>query len=98
MKLVWNGGHIQQSWTKVIDMTHNGNELMDALAKQMGMIDQIVQDAVNKVEGLDKHSQKISELVLVIQGIAEQTNLLALNAAIEAARSRGTRKRICGCG
>src|SRR5690625_3647949 len=33
------------------------------------------------------HSQKISELVSVIQDIAEQTNLLALNAAIEAARA-----------
>lgn len=60
---------------------------MDESTKQMTTIDHIVQDAVKKVEGLDKHTQQISELVSVIEDIAEQTNLLALNAAIEAARA-----------
>src|SRR5690606_30819113 len=49
--------------------------------------DQIVQDAVRKVEGLDEQTQQISKLVSVIQDVAEQTNLLALNASIEAARA-----------
>src|SRR5690625_451591 len=60
---------------------------MSTSTNHMKRIDQIVQDAVEKVEGLDRHSQEISELVLMIQDIAEQTNLLALNAAIEAARA-----------
>ena len=82
-----SGEHIQQSSKEVIDMTKDGSQLMEKSTKQMEMIDSLVHDAVAKVEGLDTHSQEISELVSMIHDIAEQTNLLALNAAIEAARA-----------
>lgn len=82
-----DGAYIQQSSVSVIEMTDQGNELMASSMKQMASIDQIVHEAVVKVDGLDKHAQEISELVSVIQSIAAQTNLLALNAAIEAARA-----------
>lgn len=72
---------------EVIELTNRGRHLMDTSTEQMTTIDQIVQDAVAKVEGLNRHSQQISEIVAVIEDIAEQTNLLALNAAIEAARA-----------
>ena len=39
------------------------------------------------VEGLAGGTQKIGEVVTLIQSIASQTNLLALNATIEAARA-----------
>ncbi|WP_284139225.1 methyl-accepting chemotaxis protein [Virgibacillus sp. LDC-1] len=82
-----NGEQIQLNSDKVLEMTEEGRGLMAASTSQMEKIDQIVQDAVNKMAGLDKQSQEISKLVTVIQDVAEQTNLLALNAAIEAARA-----------
>lgn len=82
-----NSERINQSSNYVLELTDEGSRLMDSSTEQMTTIDQIVHDAVEKVEGLDAHSQEISELVSVIQDIAEQTNLLALNAAIEAARA-----------
>lgn len=82
-----SGEQIQQVSNHILNMTKDGIQLMNASMKQMDIIDQIVHDAVQKVDGLDTYSQEISELVSVIKAIADQTNLLALNAAIEAARA-----------
>ncbi|WP_420549248.1 methyl-accepting chemotaxis protein [Curvivirga sp.] len=45
------------------------------------------EDTNNVISGLAEASQKIGEVVALINDIAEQTNLLALNATIEAARA-----------
>lgn len=82
-----HGDYIRNSSNEVLEITQEGSKLMDASKGQMDKIDQIVQDAVRKVEGLDEQTQQISKLVSVIQDVAEQTNLLALNASIEAARA-----------
>ncbi|WP_164667702.1 methyl-accepting chemotaxis protein [Virgibacillus doumboii] len=82
-----NGERIEHSSDVVLGMTDEGSQLMDTSIEQMAKINQIVKDAVQKVQGLDTQSQEISKLVSVINDIAEQTNLLALNAAIEAARA-----------
>ena len=68
-------------------MTDEGRQLMESSNQQMMKIDEVVQEAVNKMDDLDNQTQEISKLVVVIKEIAEQTNLLALNAAIEAARA-----------
>lgn len=82
-----NGYRIEANSKIVLDMTKDGSELMKNSIVQMEKVDSIVRDSVNKVNGLDKQSQEISNLVTVIKDVSDQTNLLALNAAIEAARA-----------
>ncbi|GAA0316734.1 methyl-accepting chemotaxis protein [Bacillus carboniphilus] len=82
-----NGEHIHHTSNNVLQKAEEGTKLMDLSVQQMATIDQIVQDAVQKVKGLDQRSKDVSKLVFVIKNVAEQTNLLALNASIEAARA-----------
>lgn len=81
------GQAINQSTERVLTETVEGRNYMNQSVDQIGNIDTIVKDAVEKVKGLDKQSKLVFNLVAVIKDIAGQTNLLALNAAIEAARA-----------
>lgn len=56
------------------------SETIESLAKDLSL-------AMSKIEGLAGSSERIGNVLEVIQAVAEQTNLLALNAAIEAARA-----------
>lgn len=47
----------------------------------------LVSQVVETMHGISASSQKISEIIGVIDSIAFQTNILALNAAVEAARA-----------
>lgn len=62
------------------ELASNASDIADAGGKVVG-------DAVKAMSNIEKSSQKISDIIGVIDEIAFQTNLLALNAAVEAARA-----------
>jgi len=64
-----------------------GGTVVENTVKGMKRISDVVNQSAEQVKVLGASSEKIGEIVGVINDIADQTNLLALNAAIEAARA-----------
>ncbi|WP_296511117.1 methyl-accepting chemotaxis protein [Rhodoferax sp.] len=48
---------------------------------------EVISQVVSTMQGINTSSNKIADIISVIDGIAFQTNILALNAAVEAARA-----------
>ncbi|MGV8866609.1 MAG: methyl-accepting chemotaxis protein [Janthinobacterium svalbardensis] len=48
---------------------------------------EVMGDVIRTMQAIDSASNKIADIISVIDGIAFQTNILALNAAVEAARA-----------
>ena len=63
------------------------NKLMAGTADSARRGRQVVGQVVEKMASITASSNKISDIIGVIDGIAFQTNILALNAAVEAARA-----------
>jgi methyl-accepting chemotaxis protein len=68
-------------------MAREGGNVVGDTINGMNSIAKVVTQAAGMVKELGSSSDKIGEIILVINDIADQTNLLALNAAIEAARA-----------
>jgi methyl-accepting chemotaxis protein len=62
-------------------------ELMSNCQRQFAEADQSLVALENAMADIDNSSQKISQIIKVIDGVSFQTNILALNAAVEAARA-----------
>ena len=69
------------------DAARTANQLATQAAEQARQGGQVVEQAVSAMQGIEASSQKIADIIQVIDGIAFQTNILALNAAVEAARA-----------
>lgn len=68
-------------------LAEEGSSVVRNAVVAMDTIANVVSHAAEKVLELGSNSDKIGEIIQVIEEIADQTNLLALNAAIEAARA-----------
>ena len=68
-------------------VAESGGKSVDKTVDGMLRVKEAVFDTAQRIQELGQQSQKIGEIIQVIDDIAEQTNLLALNAAIEAARA-----------
>jgi methyl-accepting chemotaxis protein len=82
-----NSGNISESAKDMLQTAENGRIIVNNSVTEVKTIAETVTKSSEFVKGLGRQSQKIGEIVNVINDIADQTNLLALNAAIEAARA-----------
>jgi methyl-accepting chemotaxis protein len=74
-----------------IKNTADNSNLADKLVTEAGNIlqrnSELMQAASRQMQDISRSSEKMSEIIGVIESIAFQTNILALNAAVEAARA-----------
>ncbi|MNP18403.1 Methyl-accepting chemotaxis protein 4 [compost metagenome] len=71
----------------VMNSAEGGKQSVDSIVEAINELAANTQHVSGEVLALEEQSQKITEVVRIIQQISEQTHLLALNAAIEAARA-----------
>jgi methyl-accepting chemotaxis protein I, serine sensor receptor len=69
------------------DHAHQANALAEDALQSTAQGAGVVGDVVEKMQGIAQSSDRIAQIISVIDGIAYQTNILALNAAVEAARA-----------
>jgi methyl-accepting chemotaxis protein len=81
---------LEQITTTVKDSSKRAEEVGNLVTKARAGAERsgaVVRDAVTAMQGIEKSSGEISNIIGVIDEIAFQTNLLALNAGVEAARA-----------
>ncbi|BEV14001.1 methyl-accepting chemotaxis protein [Herbaspirillum sp. DW155] len=69
------------------DNAQQANALSQSASEIAGRGGAMVEQVVQTMSAINASSQKIVDIISVIDGIAFQTNILALNAAVEAARA-----------
>ncbi len=81
---------MEQIGSSVQAMADNSKDA-SVLARENATVAQkggeVIRDVVSVMSAINGSSQKIGDIISVIDGIAFQTNILALNAAVEAARA-----------
>lgn len=78
---------ITQTVRKNADSAKEASDLASSAKVQADSGSAVMSQTMNSMKELSESSQKISDIIGLIDSIAFQTNLLALNAAVEAARA-----------
>ncbi len=81
---------LDQVTSTIKQTAENASEAQKATAVSRAMVGKssaVANEAMTAMERIDASSQKIGQIITVIDEIAFQTNLLALNAGVEAARA-----------
>ena len=87
LDIATNTTRIAESAEEMLKTAQKGNGIVDKSVSEVNEIAMTVERSSEFVRDLGNQSEKIGQIVDVINEIADQTNLLALNAAIEAARA-----------
>jgi len=82
-----NSSIAADSAREAMTIATKGGDVVQQTISGMHVLAERVTQSTNTIHTLGTNTDKIGEIVLVIDEIADQTNLLALNAAIEAARA-----------
>lgn len=69
------------------ESAHSASDHVQAANRIATQGGEVTQRVVATMGDIDRHANKIADIISVIDGIAFQTNILALNAAVEAARA-----------
>lgn len=82
-----NANYALEEAKRSVEIAKSGGETIKEIIEQMEKVAESVKSLAGVINKLESSSEKIGEIISVIDDIADQTNLLALNAAIEAARA-----------
>ncbi len=80
-------GSLTQTVQHSADNARQASQLAATASEVAARGGRAVGEVVSTMAGIQQASQKINDIIGVIDGIAFQTNILALNAAVEAARA-----------
>lgn len=82
-----NSAEVGKIASETLQCVKHGHDAMKQVDGSMMEIKDWNLNIANSILNLGEKSQKIGEIVKIIEDIADQTNILALNASIEAARA-----------
>ncbi|MEM8663316.1 MAG: methyl-accepting chemotaxis protein [Pseudomonadota bacterium] len=84
------GSSVQSVAASIEEMSISVSEISRQMQKTSSLVDETTgasKNAITQVSGLKQKSEKIHDVIELINGIAGQINMLALNATIESARA-----------
>lgn len=86
-EIVQNSEQMGQVTHVASDKAKVASQQMQRLNQQLTAIASLLDSFGSTINGLQKNSENVRQILVMVEGFSDQTNLLALNAAIEAARA-----------